>query len=375
MTQATTLSRINQIEPLLGPEEKAEILQVLESGWITEAGKTAEFERLVAEYAGAQHATATVNGTVTLYMALLAADVGPGDEVLVPDLTMIASPNAITATGARPIFVDIEPETFCIDLDLAEAAITPRTKAIMPVHMNGRSPDMRRLCRTAEERGLFIIEDAAQGLGSQHEGKHLGTWGHVGSFSFSTPKIITTGQGGMLVTNDPALHQRLYEIKDFGRKDRKAERHGSLGFNFKFTDLQAAIGVAQMRKLPERVARKKAMARLYGEQLSRIHGVMTPATDLDQVAPWFFDAVFEDRATRDRVRASLAAEQIGTRPFYSPCHLEGPYAGQGGAFPATESASGRGLWLPSSVFLSDEDIVRVCDAVRRALSPARRGAA
>lgn len=361
------MTRINQIEPDIGEEEKAELMAVVDSGWITEAGKTAQFEEMMAEYTGAKYATATVNGTATLAMALWAMEIGPGDEVIVPTFTMVATPNAVRMVGATPVFVDIDPSDLCMDLDEVEEAITPATKAIMPVHLNGRSPDMDRLIRLSREHDLRVIEDAAQALGSRRGGRHLGTFGDVGSFSFSTPKIITTGQGGILVTDDPELHQRIYEVKDFGRADRKAPTFDRMGFNFKFSDFQAAVGVAQMRKLPARVERKKEMGRLYEELLMDVPGVSFVKTDYEQVAPWFFDILLPDRKTRDSVRKDLGKAQIGTRPFYLPCHQEKPYADTPRSFAVSDSISDRGLWLPSSSFLTDEDIRRVCSLLKTAL--------
>lgn len=359
---------IPQIEPVVGPEERDEMLKVVESGWITEGARTREFEDMFRSFTGAKHAVAAANGTVTLFMALAAQGLRRGDEVIVPDLTMVASPNSVVLAGAEPVFVDIEADTFCLDLGAFERAITPRTKAVMPVLFNGRSPDLKALLKIAEAHRLFVLEDAAQAVGCYREGKHLGTWGHAGSFSFSTPKIITTGQGGVLTTNDADLAQRLYEVKDFGRANRKAERHTSLGYNFKFTDFQAAMGIAQMRKLPQRLERKKAIALLYAETLAAVPGVEVPATDLRQVAPWFIDVLLPNGPVRDRVRQRLAAESIGTRPFYAPCHAEGPYAARTTkGFPTTESVSQRGLWLPSTVSLTDEDVLRVCEALRRAM--------
>ena len=224
---------INQIEPWIGEEERQAVDEYLSSGgWLTEFKKTQEFARMVGEYVGSKHAFILANGTVTLYTALVAVGVGPGDEVIVPDYTMIASPNAVVLTGAKPVFVDVDSTNLCLDLDLTEAAITPRTKAIMLVSINGRAPDMHRALEIAHKHNIFLIEDAAQSLGARWQGKHLGSYGIIGSFSFSAPKIITTGQGGALVTDNDDLAEKIRQIRDFGRRQRVVDYHLSIGYNF-----------------------------------------------------------------------------------------------------------------------------------------------
>jgi perosamine synthetase len=293
----------------------------------------------------------------------MALDIGPGDEVIIPDFTMIASPNAVRLAGATPVMVDISRKTLCIDIAAAEAAITPRTKAIMPVLLNGRHPDMGTLKVLARKHGLSLVEDAAQALGSRSTGKHLGVFGEIGSFSFSTPKIITTGQGGMLVTHDAGLYEKMMKLKDFGRRQKGEDIHIMMGYNFKFTEFQAAVGMAQMRKLDWRVQRKKDMFRLYRVLLDGIPRVTFMETDLDDTSPWFVDVLVEGEA-RDALMEHLKERGIGTRPFYPPIHAQAPYAHIKGHFPICDSVCGQGLWLPSSSFLSDDDIARVCDEIK-----------
>ena len=361
------MKRINQVEPWLGDEEKQELVSVIESGWFTEAQKTREFERVFAEYVGSRHAVAMNNGTVSLTVACLALDIGPGDEVIIPDFTMIASPNAVRLAGAAPVMVDISRTTLCINLAAVEAAITPRTKAIMPVLLNGRYPDMEVLKALARKHKLYIIEDAAQALGSRCRGKHLGTFGEIGSFSFSTPKIITTGQGGMLVTDDAALYEKMMKIKDFGRRRKGEDIHIMMGYNFKFTEFQAAVGLAQMKKLDWRVQRKKDMFRLYKGLLEGMPQATFVETDLDDTSPWFIDFLLEG-VDREALAEHLQKRGIGTRPFYPPIHTQAPYAGIKGAFPICNDVCGRGVWLPSSSFLSDDDIELVCGEIKSFLA-------
>jgi len=351
---------IPQIEPWLGKEEQNAVLSVLKSGWITEARKTHEFEQMIANFVGSTYACAVSNGTVSLFVALAALGVGKGDEVIVPDFTMVATPNAVLLAGAKPVFVDINKETLCLTIDAVEKKITPKTKAIIPVSLNGRSCDMNRLLQIAKEHNIFIIEDAAQAFGSYYDGKHLGTFGDIGSFSFSTPKIITTGQGGALVTNNKKLYEKMVRLKDFGRINRNSQDHDEIGYNFKFTDIQAAIGVEQMKKLPWRIERKKEMYRLYHRMLSDVKQIEFIPTYLTDVSPWFIDVMVPQPVT---LQEFLHKKGIGTRLFYPAIHTTKPYKSQK-RFPNSLWAAQRGIWLPSSSILSDTQIRFVCNQIK-----------
>lgn len=344
------------MEPWVGEEEEKEILSVLKSGWLTEAGKTREFEKEVASFVGSKYAVVVSNGTVSLFLALSSLGVGPSDEVIVPDFTMIASPNSILLSGAKPIFVDIEKETLCLDLTEVEKKISKRTKAIMPVPINGRAPDMTKLMAIAKKHKLFVVEDAAQALGSYYQERHLGTFGEIGSFSFSTPKVITTGQGGALVTNSKRLYEKMVRIKDFGRRKRGTDDHEELGYNFKITDLQAALGVAQMRKLDWRLKRKKEMYTLYRKLLQDAPEIKFIKTNLEDVSPWFIDIIVPNPV---KLKGYLKKRGIGTRRFYPAIHTTKPYKGVG-KFPNSLWVAKHGLWLPSSTFLKNTDIKRIC---------------
>lgn len=257
------MKRIHQMEPWIGEEEKRAMMEYLDSGgWLTEFAKTREFERMLSGYVGSKYTSVINNGTVSLIIGLMALGITGGDEVIVPDYTMIASANAVVLVGAKPALVDIDPSNLCLDLDLAEKAATPKTKAIMLVSINGRCPDMERVVALARKYNLYLIEDAAQSLGSKYRGRHLGTFGEVGSFSFSSLKVITTGQGGALVTDNEELYHRISMIKDFGRPKSGVDYHEILGFNSKFTDLQAVIGIEQMKKLDWRVKKKRRCTKL-----------------------------------------------------------------------------------------------------------------
>lgn len=359
------MKRIQQMEPWIGNEEKQAVAEYLDSGaWLTEFKRTREFEQMIASFVASRYASVVSNGTVSLTIALMALGIGYGDEVIVPDYTMIASANGVVMAGASPVLVDIDPSNLCIDLEKAEKAITPRTKGIMYVSINGRCADMNQVVSFARVHDLSLIEDAAQSLGSRCRGKHLGTFGEVGSFSFSVPKVITTGQGGALVTDDSDLFNRISKIKDFGRSKGGVDYHEIFGFNAKFTDLQAVIGIEQMKKLEWRVQRKKELYKLYRELLQDVGQMKFIDTNLEDCSPWFVDILLDEPPTRDGLASFLNEREIGSRPFYPAIHTQPPYSLVKGDFPNSDYVSQRGLWLPSSSFLSDSDVERICQVIR-----------
>lgn len=359
------MKRINQMEPWIGNEEKHAMIEYLDSGgWLTEFKKTKEFEQVIANYVGSKYVSVVNNGTVSLAIAIMALGIKGEDEVIVPDYTMIASANAVILAGAKPILVDIDHTNLCLDLDLVEGAITPRTKAIMLVTINGRYPEMEKFVEFASDHDLALVEDAAQSLGSRYNNeKHLGTFGDVGSFSFSAPKIITTGQGGALVTDNEEIYKKIVRIKDFGRSRGGVDYHESLGFNFKFTDLQAVIGIEQMKKLDWRIKRKKEIYALYNDLLEDVEWIQLIDTNLDNTSPWFIDIIVNG-GKRGDLASFLEAKGIGTRPFYPPIHTQPPYSYVKGDFKNSKMVSEKGLWLPSSSFLSDECIIGVCEEIK-----------
>lgn len=355
---------IMQMRPLFGDEEKQELLEYLdEDGFITEFKRTERFAEMIAEFTGAKHAVVVNNGTVSLTLAALAIGIGPGDEVIVPDYTMIATPNSVKLLGAQPVFVDVEPDTLVMDVELARAAITPRTKAIMLVSANGResASGIAAFEALSEETGIPLIEDAAQSLGSYYaDGRHMGRVGAIGSFSFSAPKIISTGQGGALITDDDELADRLRRLKDFGRAGGGNDIHDSIGFNFKFTELQACVGIAQMKKLPQRLVRKKAIWEKYRSVINAPQ-VRLFEHDLERTSPWFIDCLVEDR---EGLIAHLKEKRIGSRPMYPPIHSQKAY-GLAGSYPVAEEIGRTGLWLPSMIQLTDEQIERIGGVINR----------
>jgi perosamine synthetase len=356
---------IPQMEPWFGEEEKNAVCEYLdEGGWLTEFKRTTQFEQLIAEYTGAKHCVVVNNGTISLTLAALACGIKAGDEVLVPNFTMIATPNSVNMFGAVPVFVDVEPETLCMDVHRAEKAITPKTKAILFVPANGRYPKagIDAFVALAKKYKLIFIEDSAQSLGSFYpDGRHQGTVAQVGSFSFSSPKIISTGQGGALITNSDDIAARLRKLKDFGRTGGGNDIHDSIGFNFKFTELQACVGIAQMKKLSWRVERKKKIFSLYKNELQDTKPVSFFAQDLKYTTPWFIDVLAEDRGN---LQQYLREQGIGTRIMYPPINKQAAYQ-VAGEHPVSNVVGEKGLWLPSASQLTDEEIFRIAGSIKR----------
>ncbi len=357
------MNMINQMEPWIGIEEKQALIEYLDGGgWLTEFKKTREFEQKIAEFVHSKYVSVVNNGTTSLIIALMALGIEKGDEVIVPDFTMIASSNAIILAGAKPVLVDIDPNNLCLDLDKAEKAITSRTKAIMYVSINGRSHEITKVLALAKKHNLHIVEDAAQSLGSTSNGKHLGTFGDIGSISFSSTKIITTGQGCALFTDDIQLFQKISLIRDFGRPKSGVDYHEVVGFNAKFTDLQAVIGIEQMKKLSWRVQRKKEIYKIYMDCMEGIDDLEFINTNLVETSPWFIDILVRNR--RSELMSFLSKRGIGSRVFYPSIHTQPPYSWVKGDFSISAEISRRGLWLPSSSFLSDDTILLICKNVK-----------
>lgn len=351
---------INQIEPWYGKEEKKAILEYLNSGgWLMEFKKTEEFEKMICDYTGAEYCSVLPNGTVSLFLALKALGIKHGDQVIVPDYTMIATPNAVIMAGAKPIFVDVD-DSLCLNTKLVNKALTPKVKAVMHVSINGRAGELDKLKKLCRDRKIYLIEDAAQSLGSFYNGKHLGRYGLIGSFSFSVPKIITTGQGGALITDDKKIYEKIEKLKDFGRVSPGTDQHDAIGWNFKFTDLQAVFGIEQMKKLPKRTKIKKHIYSLYKKYLANVNEIKFIETDLNSVSPWFMEILVTDPKA---LQKHLKINNIGSRIFYPAIHTQPIYKHIKGDFPVATYAGQHGLWLPSSSFLKDSDIKLICKKI------------
>mgnify|MGYP006081696943 FL=1 len=355
---------IMQMRPWFGTEEKKAISEYMdEDGFLTEFKRTEDFENMIANYTKSKHCIIVNNGTISLTLAAIAAGVKAGDEVIVPNYTMIATPNSVKMFGANPVFVDVEKDTLCLDIDLVKKAITKKTKAIMFVSANGRYPKsgikpFEDICR---KHDIKLIEDAAQSLGSFYpDGRHIGSAGLVGSFSFSMPKIISTGQGGALITDDDELAARIRKLKDFGRSGGGNDVHDTIGFNFKFTELQACIGIEQMKKLDERVKIKKALFKKYYDQLQDIEEIELFEHNLDFTAPWFIDCKAK---SRNSLMEFLKENNIGSRVMNPPLNKQKAY-NVDGEHHISNSIGEHGLWLPSYAQLTDHEISHITSTIK-----------
>ncbi|MEM3783346.1 MAG: DegT/DnrJ/EryC1/StrS family aminotransferase, partial [Thermofilum sp.] len=340
-------------------ERKAVAEYMHSGGWLTEHDKTREFERRIAELVGSKYAIVVTSGTVALYLALLACGVGRGQSVVVPDYTMIATPNAVRWTGAEVILTDVQRETLCLDLD--KVKLRRNTSALMYVSMNGRADRLDEVVEFCEEHGIVLIEDAAQSMASKWKGRFLGTFGAAGVFSFTPHKIITTGQGGAVVTNDKDIYERVSSLKDFCRVSPGVDYHTGIGFNFKFTDLQAVIGIEQLKNIDFRIKSRRDIFKWYREELAESKSVEFLETDLSEVVPWFTDILLD--VPRQRVIDSLKEKGIGSRPFYPPIHSQPPYRRSDRKFNVTTMICPRGLWLPSSIGLSHETVTAISQSL------------
>lgn len=352
-------------QPQVGERERALVVEVLASNFLNDGEVTTRFEHELAKLVGCRFAVGVTSGTAALFLALAACEIGPGDEVLVPDVTFVATANAVRLTGATPILVDIDPKTLTMDPLAAERAITPRTRALLPVHVSGRAANMPALLDLARRYGLAVVEDAAEALSSKRFGRCLGTFGIAGCVSFSPNKTITTGQGGVVFTNDEAVHIRLRELKDQGRAVRGTggdDPHPVVGYNFKLTNLQAAVGLGQLERLPERIERLRTLYRRYYESLSEIPSIEFPGFAIEEgEVPQWVDILLDERDALDR---RLTEQGIHCRRFWHPLHRLPPYRRPDSEFPIASRQAPRALWLPSAFTLTDREIDLVIAAIR-----------
>lgn len=355
---------ISQFEPSFGLEEANACYNYMMSGcFVTEFNKTKEFEKMISEYTNIKHCIMTTSGTTALTMALMAFDISHGDEVIVPNFTMIATPNSVKMVGAIPIFVDIDEKTLTLNLDEVKKCLTNKTKAIIYVSLNGRCNDLSLLITFCKENNLYLIHDSAQSLQSFKNNNHVGSYGDVAIFSFSPPKIISTGNGGCLMTNNDELSLKLKKLKDFGRSRGGIDTHDSFGMNFKFTDIQAVIGIEQMKKLNFRINRMKEMWKEYYTHLSKIPQITFIEPNDDNWCPWFIDIYVDNR---DDLQNYLKLNNIGTRAVYPQCSTQKIYEEYNDlVFPVSQKYCATGLWLPSSIILTNEQICYICDKIKQ----------
>jgi perosamine synthetase len=353
--------------PWLSENVRRYVLDCVDSGWISSLGQYVErFERDFAAFCEARHGVATSNGTTALHLALVTLGIGPGDEVLVPDLTFVSTANVVRYTGATPVLVDVDLRTWGMDPADARRKLTPRTRAIIPVHLYGHPVDMDSLLALAAAHGLEVVEDAAEAHGARHRGRRVGALGKIGAFSFYGNKIITTGEGGMVVTNDPALAERAAFLRDHAMDPRRRYYHPEVGFNYRMTNIQAAIGCAQLEQADPILPRRKEIAAAYQAGLAGIAGLTPPpAQPWAENVYWMYSVLVEPAfgADREAVRAGLRERGIDSRPFFVPLHELPPYR-QDAPFPVTTALAAKGINLPSGTGLLPAEIAAVCNALR-----------
>ncbi len=354
--------------PSLGDEEVAAAAEVIRSGWLTQGERVERFEAAVAGYVGAKHAVAVSNCTSALHLALLAAGVGPGDEVICPSFSFIATANAILHAGARPVFVDIEPRTYNMDPELVEAAITPRTKAVMPVDQIGLAADIPAIREIARRHGLKVVEDAAPSLGSTVGDRRVGSLSDLTCFSFHPRKSITTGEGGVITTDDDEADSLLRRLRSHAASTSDLQRHRTgtvqfeeyreLGYNYRMTDIQAAIGVVQMRKLDSMLAERRRLAACYGELMQGWDWLELPYEPPDRMHTFQSYCVrLRAPERREAIMAELAGQGIATRRGVMAIHLEPYYQAlnPGVRLPVTEQCTGATMLLPLFPGLTDDE--------------------
>jgi len=376
---------INQIEPFIDKTELEYLTKVVESTFVTEHDLTKEFEQLFKEYTGAKHVIAYTNGTLALYAILKSLNIGPGDEVIVPDLTFIATANAVILAGATPIFCDIETENFGLDLVHAKELISENTKAIMPVHLYGLSCKIDQLRTFSNKNNLFLIEDAAQGVGVRYKCieeyesdkkynsyiddkfQHVGTFGIAGILSFYGNKTMTCGEGGLILTDDDEIAKKCYRLKNHGRDVKGIFTHDHIGFNFSFTEMQAAVGVAQFKKLDKIISKKAQFHKKYYEGLKNISQIQLMDVPRNVQPVHWFTNIFVDDV--DNLANFLKEKGIGTRRFFYPLHLQPCYKEfsqdlSSKNFKNSIKSYNTALSLPSLYSLSDDDQEYIINTIK-----------
>lgn len=359
-------------EPLTGEKELQYASDCLKTNWISSLGKYIdEFERKFASYCGCKYGITTTSGSTALDLAVVCLGIGKGDEVIVPTFTMAATVFAIVRTGAKPVLVDSEPETWNMDVSKIEGKITPKTKAIMPVHIYGHPCDMGPIMEVARKHHLYVIEDAAEAHGAEYKGTKAGGIGDVGCFSFYANKIITTGEGGMIVTNNGEVADRARRLKDQAFNPQKRFLHTDIGFNYRMTNMQAAVGLAQFERIDQFVEMRRTNARHYNKLLGKVRGIRLPVEkEWAKNVYWMYSIMVEDEfgITRDELMQKLREKEIGTRTFFYPMHVQPCFTDmglfKGESYPVAEELSMKGMYLPSGSGLKPEEIDYVCRAIK-----------
>jgi perosamine synthetase len=363
-------------EPTQWGNEKKYVKKCMDTNWISSKGEFIEkFESTFARKVGAKYGVGVLNGTVALHLALAALDIGPGDEVIIPTFTMIATPNSIRYTGAKPVLVDSELKTWNMDASKIEEKVTKRTKAIMPVHTYGHPCDMDAIMKIAKKHGLYVIEDAAEAHGATYKGRKIGSIGDAACFSFYANKIITTGEGGMVTTNDKKLAEKMQLMKNHAFSHERHFWHKLLGFNYRMTNIQAAIGLAQTENFEKLANKRIENAMLYNSLLKEIGEIaLPPSTRGIKNVYWMYGILLKNwsRVTRDTLRYELAGRGIETRTFFIPIHRQPIYKGWfKGNYPNSEYLCTNGIYLPSSTSLTQKQIRYVAGTIKEIFSKRR----
>jgi perosamine synthetase len=360
-------------EPTLGGNELKYVQQAIETNWISSAGGfIRDFEARFAAFCGAQYGIACANGTVAMHLALATLGLEPGDEVLIPTFTMIATANAVTYCGAKPVLVDMEPNYWQMDINQVEAKLTPRTKAIVPVHIYGHPTDMDPLMTLAQKHGLLVVEDSAEAHGAEYKTRRCGGLGDAAGFSFYGNKIITTGEGGMVTTNNREIAKLAWNLRDHAFSHERHFWHKFVGFNYRMTNLQAAVGLAQVEQMERFIENRRHNAAEYSCRLSTIPGITTPPqAPWAKNVYWMYGILVDEQAygmNRDQLRRVLAENGIETRTFFIPMHCQPIYweAYKGQRYPVAEQLCRDGFYLPSASSLSLSEIEYITGVIRDA---------
>ncbi len=352
-------------QPSLNGNEKKYVNECLDSTWISGKGKFIDkFERDFAKYISCSYATGVCNGTVALHLALEALGIGDGDEVIVPTLTYVASVNAITYTGAKPVFADSLEETWQIDPEDVKSKITTKTKALLCVHLYGHPCEMERLIKICNQHNLFLIEDCAEAIGSKYKGKHVGSFGDVATFSFYGNKTLTTGEGGMVATNDETLYERLVHLKGQGLAKYREYWHDAIGYNYRMTNICAAIGLAQLERVDSIIEKKVKIAGWYREELKDTQIQFHSEAENVFHSYWMCTILLPEGIDRDKLKVFLMENGIETRPMFYPVHTMPIYAQKYEKHKMAEALARRGMNLPSYPGLSIEDIKQIVNCLK-----------
>jgi perosamine synthetase len=357
-------------EPILSHREFRYLMDAYLSTWISSTGDyIREFEKKFSARMGMQQGVATSNGTVSLHLALVALGIGPGDEVIVPDLTFAASANAVLYCGATPVLVDVDPVTWCLSAETFQKAITPKTRAVMPVHVFGRPSPMAEIAAVAEKHNIYVIEDCAEAHGAMYDGKYVGQYSHIASFSFFANKIITSGEGGMCITNHTHLADRMRMLRDHGMAPERRYWHAEVGFNYRMTNMQAAVGVAQLERIDEFLATRRALYKKYEKAMTGIPGFAMPPALNSRFEPviWFVCATVP-AAKRAELMAACKKENIDLRPFFNALSMMPAYKDYARPNPISARLSATGINLPTSHRIDDGVIDTMATIFRRVLS-------